>query len=451
MGKKVISFSLYGKHPRYALGAIANARHANRAYPGWVCRFYVADDVQEIIVSRLQAYGTEVIKMGQRFGHEAMLWRFYAMADPEVDIVIVRDADSRFTKSELLMVNEWLASSKKFHVMRSDKGKAPIMAGLLGVRGAIPEIRVRLDNQLQLTSTRIGAADLRFLRLNLYPRMKGEVFIHEIFSRKNRTCFIDETIHPFPSVAQTYRGKYLNICPLPVGIVMPSRRIFIAFSIYKRTIFSELILTFWLGMIEKLNLFRRMNARFYVADNVSPGLIERLRRYGQVILKPAKTVYGDDPQYWKLLILSEKDLGVAVIVDFWQIFFLARAARGKVRLYELLPIEYGLPTGIRNWFTRVATLSVCGPAPSVSDIENLVAQRDPNENYREFIHSTVYPRTSTTRMVGILKARDNDNIGFLKGFVRVLLPLRIYDTANSIIGYLKTVLFSLMRRDSHGA
>ena len=450
MGKKVISFSLYGKHPRYALGAIANARHASRAYPGWVCRFYVADDVQEIIVSRLQAYDAEVIKMGQRFGHEATLWRFYATVDPEVDIVIVRDADSRFTKSELLMVNEWLASSKKFHVIRSDVGEAPIMGGLWGVRGGIPNFKELIELHLRSGLKTMGM-DEQFLKDNLYPRMKGEVFIHEIASRKNRTCFIDETIHPFPVVAQTYRGKYLNMCPLPVGIVMPSRRIFIAFSIYKRTIFSELILTFWLGMIEKLNLFRRMNARFYVADNVSPGLIERLRRYGQVILKPAETVYGDDPQYWKLLILSEKDLGVAVIVDFWQIFFLARAARGKVRLHELLPIEYGLPTGIRNWFTRVATLSVCGPAPSVSDIENLVAQRDPNENYREFIHSTVYPRTSTTRMMGILKARDNDNIGFLKGFVRVLLPLRIYDTANSIIGYLKTVLFSLMRRDSHSA
>ena len=113
MGKKVISFSLFGKHPTYTLGAVANARHANRAYPGWVCRFYVADDVPEGIIARLKDYGAEVINMGSYLGYEATLWRFFATVDPEVDIALLRDADSRFTKCELLMVNEWLARRQK--------------------------------------------------------------------------------------------------------------------------------------------------------------------------------------------------------------------------------------------------------------------------------------------------------------------------------------------------
>ena len=438
MAKKVISFSLYGKHPRYTLGAIANARHVGRAYPGWVCRFYIADDVQKIVVSRLQAHGAEVINMGPRFGHEAKLWRFFAVTDPEVDIAVVRDVDSRFTKPELTMVNEWLASSKKFHVMRFYKCAYPIMAGLWGVRGAIPEVRELLENHLQQDSFRSYSenfrqysADQRFLSLNLYPLMKEDVFIHEIHSQEKRRYFIGETIHPFPAVAHTYRGKYLNISALPVGMLMPSRRTFITFSIYKRTIFSELFLTFWLGIIEKLDLFRLMNARFYVADNISPDLIERLRRHGRVIVKTAKTARKDDPQYWKLLILSEKDRGVAVIVDFWQLFFLIRATQGKIRLYELLPIEYNRPTRIRSWFTKVATLSVCGPASPVSDIENLMAQRDPNENYREFIRSTVYPRTSTTRMTSVLKSRDN--VGFLQGLTRILFPSRLYFALGRVV------------------
>ena len=440
MGKKVISFSLYGKHPRYTLGAVANARHVSRAYPGWVCRFYVADDVQEVIISRLQTHGAEVINMGQRFGHEAKLWRFFAVTDPEVDIAVVRDVDSRFTKPELIMVNEWLASSKKFHVMRFGKCAYPIMAGLWGVRGAIPEVREYLENHLLQDSFRSYSAnfrqysaDQRFLKSSLYPLMKGDVFIHEIHSQEKRRYFIGETIHPFPAVAHTDRGKYLNISALPVGMLMPSRRTFIAFSIYKRTIFSEFFLNFWLGIIEKLDLFRLMNARFYVADDISPGLIERLRSHGRVILKPAKTVRKDDPQYWKLLILSEQGLGVAVIVDFWQLLFLVRATQGKIRLYEVLPIEYNLSTGIRNWFTRVATLSVCGPAPPVSDIENLVARRDPNENYREFIRSTVYPLTPTTRMTSVLKSRTN--VGFLQGLVRILFPLRLYFALGRVVRY----------------
>ena len=100
MGKKVISFSLYGKFPDYTYGAIANARHARRAYPGWICRFYVADDVPESIISRLKDYGAEVINMGRHVGHEAMFWRFLATVDPENDITLIRDTDSRFTKCE---------------------------------------------------------------------------------------------------------------------------------------------------------------------------------------------------------------------------------------------------------------------------------------------------------------------------------------------------------------
>ena len=56
--------------------------------------------------------------MGRNIGHEAMYWRLFAMVDPEVDVAISRDADSRLVKCEILMVNEWLASGKKFHVIR---------------------------------------------------------------------------------------------------------------------------------------------------------------------------------------------------------------------------------------------------------------------------------------------------------------------------------------------
>ena len=418
MGKKVISFSLYGKHPKYSRGAIANARHANRAYPGWICRFYVADDVREGVIARLKDYGAEVISMGPHIGHEAMFWRVFATVDPENDITIVRDADSRFTKCELLMVNEWLASNKKFHVMRGvGDYPTPIMGGLWGVRGGIPNLR----ESLMACKRPEKGVDERFLMDNLYPQMKGKVFVHAIDSHMKQRYFIGETSHPF---AHRNQGKFL-FPSLPVGFMMPARRTFIAFSIYKRTIFSEFLLTIWLGVMGKSILFSRKNIRFYVADNISQGLIERLRRYGRVVLKPAKTVYDDDPEYWKLLILSENGLDAAVIVDFWQVFFLAKMQKKgeKIRLYELLPIEHDLPTGIRSWFTNIPVLSACGPAPPVSDIENLVARRDPNENYREFIRSTVYPRTSSTRMVSVLKSRDN--VGFMQGLARILVPLRL--------------------------
>ena len=425
MGKKVIAFSLFGKHPTYTLGAIANARHANRAYPGWVCRFYVADDVPEGVISRLKDYGAEVINMGPYLSHEPAYWRFFATVDPEVDIALLRDADSRFTKCELLMVNEWLASDKKFHVMRLDSYYRSILAGLWGVRGNIPNFKELIEDHL----SKVMGTDEWFLNANLYPRMKGKVFVHEmtfpVASQEKRRYFIEEPIHPFPPIAKDKRGKYLSPIPMPVGLRLQTRRRFFVFSIYKRTIFSEFFLTLLLRSVEKKPIFNRKKIWFYVADNISPSLIERLRSHGRVILKSAKTVHKDDPQYWKLLILSEKNIELAVIVDFWQFFFLAYARRRKedVTLYELPPTLYGLSSGIRSGFTRIPVLSVCGPDHQIFDIENLIARRDPNENYREFIRSTVYPRTSTTRIMSVLRAPGRTG---LSGLARILLPSWLY-------------------------
>ena len=432
MGKKVISFSLYGKHPDYTLGAIANARHANRAYPGWVCRFYVADDVPEGVISRLKDYDAEIVSMGRRVGHESSNWRFFAAVDPENDITLLRDTDSRFTKCELLMVNEWLASDKKFHVIRWDLYDRPIMAGLWGVRGSVPNLRKPLESCLRLAVDTQKGTDQNFLGDNLYPQVKGNVFVHEFNSRVERRYFVGETIHPPPPIAEDRRGRYLNIDFIPVGMRMPSRRSFIVISIYKRTIFSEFFLTLWLSTMENTRLFHYVNLRFYVADNIRPDLIERLSRLGQVVLRPAETAHKKDPQYWKLSILSEKNLNLAVMVDFWQIFFLARITQGreKISLHELLPVEHGLPSRIRTWFKKVATLSVFGLAPPVSDIDNLVARRDPGENYREFIRSTVYPRTSTTRMTIVLGTRGH--VGFLKGLTGLLLPARLYEVVKTL-------------------
>ena len=444
MGKKVISFSLYGKQPKYTMGAVANARHANRAYPGWVCRFYVADDVPKGIVSRLHAHGAEVVNMGQRFGHEAMLWRLFAAFEPENEIVIFRDTDSRFVKCELVMVNEWLASNKKFHVMRSDALEAPIMAGLWGVRGAVPQIRTPMEKQLRSANSWEHGEDLRFLRSSLYPLVTGDVFIHEMYSQEKRRYFTEEDIHPFPSIAYEERGKYLTD-HLPVGLRVPYGRTFIVLSIYKRTPFSEYFLVQLLNILEKRNLFRNLEIRFYVADNIRPDLIERLGRLGQVVLRSAETVHKDDPQYWKLSVLSEKNLGVAIIVDFWQFLLLVRGSRWKLIFYESLPIEHGRqPIGIKSQFRRIYPPSFYGPAIPVVDIDNLVVQRNPDKSYWEFVRLVVYPRTPTSRMVGVLLG-EPDGAGFIKSWLKILFPVWLHNAVSKFEGYLKICVSSLKR------
>ena len=138
------------------------------------------------------------------------------------------------------------------------------------------EVSLTSRNYLRVTcavySTNYYGIGRTVLKDILYPQMKGKVFVHAIDPLAKRKYFLEEPVHPFPPIAKDKRGKFLNITALPVGFAMPPRRTFIAFSIYKRTIFSEFLLTLWLGTMEKTKLFRGwgMNVRFYVADNISP-------------------------------------------------------------------------------------------------------------------------------------------------------------------------------------
>ena len=51
--KKVVSFCLWGKNPKYTIGAIKNAQLCVGIYPKWERRFYVADSVPANIISGL--------------------------------------------------------------------------------------------------------------------------------------------------------------------------------------------------------------------------------------------------------------------------------------------------------------------------------------------------------------------------------------------------------------
>ena len=54
MQKKIISFSLWGNKLKYIIGALKNAELAKEIYPGWLCRFYVANSVPKTIVRKLK-------------------------------------------------------------------------------------------------------------------------------------------------------------------------------------------------------------------------------------------------------------------------------------------------------------------------------------------------------------------------------------------------------------
>jgi hypothetical protein len=136
--KKVISFSLWGNNPTYNIGAIKNAESANTIYPDFECWFYIHKDSvpQETIDALNSLTNTKIIfKTGDLNKIKPMMWRFEAIDNNDVEIMMSRDTDTRFLLREKLAVNEWLKSDTTFHIMRDHPHhNFCILGGMFGTK-----------------------------------------------------------------------------------------------------------------------------------------------------------------------------------------------------------------------------------------------------------------------------------------------------------------------------
>ena len=128
--KKVISFSVWGTDLDYLVGARRNAEMAPDVYPGWETWFYVEKGTEVDLVA-----ADRIIYYDKEPGSDGMFQRFRPMTEPEVDVFISRDCDSRLSDREFQAVKEWLKSDKQFHAMRDHQAHAvPVMGGMWGAR-----------------------------------------------------------------------------------------------------------------------------------------------------------------------------------------------------------------------------------------------------------------------------------------------------------------------------
>lgn len=135
-GKKIISFSLYGKKPLYYLGAEKNIEEAKEIYPDYICRFYCTKDVPNLEKLKSLAESGECELIIPDLPSPPVFWRILACDDPNVDICLQRDCDSIVNCREKAAVEEWLSSDKTLHFMHDCKAGHfhKIMAGMWGIK-----------------------------------------------------------------------------------------------------------------------------------------------------------------------------------------------------------------------------------------------------------------------------------------------------------------------------
>ena len=236
--KKVIAFSLWcqghnkdnriwcnkdndkmkywsGQKPSlYCIGALKNLELKKKIFKDWIFRYYVDSSVPQNILQKLKDNGAEIIDMSDT-KIPGMYWRFLAVDDPNVDICICRDTDSRLIKRDEDAVNDWINnSSKTLHNIRDHPHhKYKIMGGTWGFKNFQKKINLKklLDIFLKNKNRKyfVRMDDVYFLE-KIYELMENDVLCHEIGFRgpfKNSRQFPNET---FNGNYYHYIGEYFD-------------------------------------------------------------------------------------------------------------------------------------------------------------------------------------------------------------------------------------------------
>tara|TARA_R110000851_G_scaffold81549_2_gene179136 strand:- start:3251 stop:4081 length:831 start_codon:yes stop_codon:yes gene_type:complete len=196
--KKVISFSLWGNTCHYIGGGIENADIAKNLWPDWVCRYYVSPNVPIEAVKELNKRdNVEVIMMEQDESWNGMFWRFFAATDPDVDVAIFRDSDSRLDIRDKIAVEEWLTSDKDVHIIRDNCQHGwEICGGAWGVRnGRLNYIKDDIERFDMKERMNKHGIDQIWLSLEIYPEVVHDAYVHDDWFPNQYT---EEVKHPHP-------------------------------------------------------------------------------------------------------------------------------------------------------------------------------------------------------------------------------------------------------------
>ena len=190
--KKVISFALWGNNPTYNIGAIKNAEIALTFYPDFECWFYIHQESVpiETINNLKQLSNVKIIfKDGDLDKCKPMCWRFEAIDNPLVEIMMSRDTDTRILLREQLAVEQWLKSNKLLHIMRDHPHHNFVILG--GMFGTKKIVNISSWSKIinNINQQYFRDYDQSFLNDYIYPLIKDNCLVHTSFKiYTNENC-----------------------------------------------------------------------------------------------------------------------------------------------------------------------------------------------------------------------------------------------------------------------
>jgi hypothetical protein len=206
----VFSFCIYGPpNPRYYAGLIENIELIRKYYPDWLVFVYVGADVPDDFITNLRAFPSVILRFTKTIGAENMINRFYAIDEEGVDVMMVRDADSRVHWKDRWAINAFMKNVfYQSHTVRDNiMHSADMMGGIWGMRKnkSINIEKEYIRYKQNPADLGIGL-DQSFLSACIYPLLSARMLIHygpEEVLRKNEHGIK----FPFPWTNDIYCGR----------------------------------------------------------------------------------------------------------------------------------------------------------------------------------------------------------------------------------------------------
>jgi protein O-GlcNAc transferase len=209
---KVFSFCLYNAfNALYYDGLLENMAMIRAYYPDWTTFVYIGNDVPDEFVWRLGCAGAQ-IRFTRDTGHINMIYRFLAIEEPGVEIMMVRDADSRIHWKDRWAIDAFVASPYLAHSIRDCLVHCiPMLGGTWGLKreAAIP-IGLCFENYKTSQQTMEGLAraigkDQTFLNMYIWPRVRHSLLVHTSISFRSEGDII--VSFPFQWSNDIYCGR----------------------------------------------------------------------------------------------------------------------------------------------------------------------------------------------------------------------------------------------------
>ena len=190
------SFCLYGPPGyKYYTGLLENLDIIAKYYPEWAVFVYTGSDVPDSFIDTLISKSAKVIRV-PKAGPILMMYRFLTIDHAGVELMMVRDADSRIHSRDRWAIDEFVRSKFKSHSIRDHKWHfVPLLGGLWGMKSGAIRGGITQYVEKYTEMPWIHGKDQEFLMSDIFPLLKSDLLVHTSQSFRYSD---EETIVKFP-------------------------------------------------------------------------------------------------------------------------------------------------------------------------------------------------------------------------------------------------------------